>query len=257
MPPTALAVGAFRPWILLSHAPLGAPLPCKRTNGTGYYLGRGKAPCVQVQVLSPFSTWSQAFTEETMFCLWVWRGTFSLYICAICEWTCLGAYQLFFSWKIGIARTDVPGIMVFMDGIIPAGRKFQVSERLQITQFIGLDWIRLDWIRLIDWQFTVYLQSFHLLTQIMRLINPCSFYGESEGPTSPLWLAGRGSVNWRQLISSEDSDGNLWLLTLLTFSEEMVSGGFSMDFLYICWGYQQFHEWPAKEFNLRAPKTTI
>ena len=37
MPPTALAVGAFRPWILLSHAPLGAPLPCKRTNGTGYY----------------------------------------------------------------------------------------------------------------------------------------------------------------------------------------------------------------------------
>ena len=43
MPPTALAVGAFRPWILLSHAPLGAPLPCKRTNGTGYYLGRGKA----------------------------------------------------------------------------------------------------------------------------------------------------------------------------------------------------------------------
>ena len=54
MPPTALAVGAFRPWILLSHAPLGAPLPCKRTNGTGYYLGRGKAPCVQVQVLSPF-----------------------------------------------------------------------------------------------------------------------------------------------------------------------------------------------------------
>ena len=37
VPPTALAVGAFRPWILLSHAPLGAPLPCKRTNGTGYY----------------------------------------------------------------------------------------------------------------------------------------------------------------------------------------------------------------------------
>ena len=37
MPPTALAVGAFRPWILRSHPPLGAPLPCKRTNGTGYY----------------------------------------------------------------------------------------------------------------------------------------------------------------------------------------------------------------------------
>ena len=29
--------GPFCPWILLSHAPLGAPLPCKRTNGTGYY----------------------------------------------------------------------------------------------------------------------------------------------------------------------------------------------------------------------------
>jgi hypothetical protein len=41
----------------------------------------------------------------------------------------------------------------------------------------------------------------------------------------------RGSVNWRQLIiSSEHSDGNPWLLT---FSEEMVSGGFSIYLLRV------------------------